>query len=108
MDFSEMTSLIQKAINIKNELLLKVKTLPGASVKEVRFCPYIYGLDQLEIPFIWGYLPEIKSFYKLFLTQIESVDTITIAFSPFPNARYLKPDGEEHYCILKGSWRYIS
>lgn len=107
MGLSEIIKLIYKAISNKNELFLKVRAAQGDKIKEIRFCPYVYGLDQLEIPFIWGYLPEIKGFYKLLLNQIEEGETITISYSPFPNAKYLKPQGEVHYCVLKGSWRYL-
>ena len=107
MYLSDIVNLIEKAINNKNELYLKVKTAQADKKKEVRFCPYIYGLDLLEIPFTWGYLPETKSFYTLLLSQIEELEIITIAFMPFPNAKYLKPPGEEHYCVVKGSWKYI-
>lgn len=106
MTLLDMTNLIQTAINNKNELFLKVKPPSSEKIKEVRFCPYIYGVDSLEFPFMWGYLPQFDTFYKIPLQQIEDAETIRILYTPFPNAKYLKPQGEEHYCVLKGEWKY--
>lgn len=108
MDYLNISELIKVAISDKKELNLKLKTTSNATQQEVRFCPYIYGEDTLNFKFIWGYLPQFQTFYSLPVQQIEAAEPVRVLYSAFPNAKYLKPQGEEHYCVLEGGWKYIS
>jgi len=108
MNFPEIVSSIKNAITNKNELYIKIKAASSNAFKEIRFCPYIYGVDPLKFQFVWGYMPQFQTFYKIHLQQIEEAEVIRILYTPFPNAKYLKPEGEEHLCVLDGNWKYRS
>ena len=103
-----LTETIKVAIADKKELNIKLKNTSTATSQEIRFCPYIFGEDSLNFKFIWGYLPEYQIFYSLPIQQIEEAEPIRILYSAFPNAKYLRPQGEKHYSVLKGGWKYIS
>lgn len=106
MNVSDITFLIKDAITSKNELFIKIKAASSSAFREIRFCPYIYGIDPLKFQFVWGFMPQYQTFYKIHLQQIEEAEIIRIMYTPFPNAKYLKPDGEEHLCVLDGGWKY--
>lgn len=108
MENFNLTHLIKTAIEAKKELVVKLKSNSTFSSQEVRFYPYIFGADLLNFKFIWGYLPELKTFYSLPLQQIEEAEPNFSTYSPFSFAKYLKPQGEKHFCVLEGVWKYIT
>lgn len=90
------------------ELFLKVEIVETRQFKNVRFQPYIYGRDVLGFQFLWGFVPELNIFYKIPTYLICEVSSMSIRFTPISSAKYIRPDGERHYCVVKGEWRYKS
>jgi hypothetical protein len=89
------------AINTKTKLILTVKYGLGDELT-VDFDPYIYGEDIMQYPFVWGFLPHSRNFYKFGLDRIiEAKDTIK-RFLIESDAVYLYGLEESHKAVVKG------
>ncbi len=93
---------IDKAIQEKKALILRVKHGLGSTLEDIGFEPYIYGDDTLQYPFVWGYLSHSGLFYKLLLDHIISAKLTEESFSVRPEACYQYALEEEHFSVLKG------
>jgi hypothetical protein len=47
-------------------------------------CPYIFREDILMYEFVWGYLPEHSTFYKVLTTEVVSAEIVEIEFEVIP------------------------
>lgn len=103
-----MTIDFENAISKRIELFLKVKLSGISDYQDIRLQPYIFGKDVLGFQFLWGYIPNLDVFYKILINLIGEAEELSISFTPLPNAKYIRPDGETHYCVVKGEWKYKS
>lgn len=72
--------VIETAIAEKRELKLTL-FCPVDGEKGFKLQPYLRGIDVLGFPFIWGYLPEYETYYKvnedLVIDMIETGETFS-------------------------------
>ena len=96
------TDTIELAIQQKKELLLRVTYGPSEIISDVFICPYLYGLDVLNYEFVWGYLPEHSTFYKVLVFHIIAAEIVEVPFEVLPCACYQYAQGDELPFIVEG------
>lgn len=97
-----ITDTIELAIQQKKQLLLKVTYGDSDIESDLFICPYVFGIDVLDYEFVWGYLPDQDTFYKVLVLHVIAAEIIELSFDVLPQACYQYAQADEIPFIVDG------
>lgn len=97
-----ITDTIELAIQQKKQLLLKVTYGDSDIESDLFICPYVFGIDVLNYEFVWGYLPDQETFYKVLILHVQAAEITELQFEVLPQACYQYLQADEIPEIVEG------
>jgi hypothetical protein len=94
--------LITDTIEQKKQLLLKATYSDSVILSDLFLCPYVFGIDCRNYEFVWAYLPNQETFYKLLILHVQSAEIIDLSFEVLPFACYQYAQADELPEIVEG------
>lgn len=101
MDRKKIKDELKKAIKSRLTVQIKIKHGLGDNM-EIDMNPYIVGSDFLQYDFVWGFTPHNRTFYKLTLAFVQSLELTEKKFNIEPGTVYLYAIEEEHSETVDG------
>lgn len=71
-------------------------------ITQISFHPYIVGLAMLGFESVWGYLPQLNSFYRFRIRHIRTFSLTGEKYALLPQPIYHYAKGEVHKAVLEG------